>query len=82
MRGLNARVAPGPAHDSRINIMTIDPTRLNYRDLARRLMPAILEAGRIEMSYYTSGASVETKADQSPVTAADRDAEAAKIIAL
>lgn len=44
--------------------------------LARALYPAVLEAGRLEMRYFTSGVHIETKADRSPVTIADREAEA------
>jgi 3'(2'), 5'-bisphosphate nucleotidase len=44
--------------------------------LADALLPAVLAAGRIEMRHYTAGVEVERKADSSPVTAADREAEA------
>jgi 3'(2'), 5'-bisphosphate nucleotidase len=50
--------------------------------LARELLPAVLQAGRIEMNYFTSGVAVEAKADRSPVTAADREAEAVVLQAL
>ncbi len=43
---------------------------------ADALLPAVLAAGRIEMRHYTAGVEVERKADTSPVTAADREAEA------
>ena len=45
------------------------------RDLVEALLPAVLAAGRIEMSYLTAGVKVETKADATPVTAADHEAE-------
>lgn len=45
------------------------------RDLVEALLPAVLAAGRIEMSYFTAGVKVETKADATPVTAADHEAE-------
>lgn len=52
------------------------------RRLAGDLLPAVLAAGRIEMRHYHAGAAVETKADASPVTAADREAEAVLLDAL
>lgn len=45
------------------------------RDLVEALLPAVLAAGRIEMSYLSAGVKVETKADATPVTAADHEAE-------
>lgn len=50
--------------------------------LASRLIEPVLEAGAIEMRYYTMGVEVEAKADQSPVTVADREAEAILLRAL
>jgi 3'(2'), 5'-bisphosphate nucleotidase len=44
--------------------------------LARALLASVLEAGRVEMHHYNAGVVVETKADRSPVTLADREAEA------
>lgn len=49
--------------------------RDSYRQLAARLLPAVLAAGQLEMSYFNTGLAVETKADRSPVTVADRAAE-------
>jgi 3'(2'), 5'-bisphosphate nucleotidase len=49
---------------------------LDHALLADALLPAVLAAGRIEMGHYASGVAVETKADTSPVTVADREAEA------
>lgn len=49
---------------------------LDYQHLADALLPAVLEAGVIEMRYFAAGVSVERKADCSPVTVADREAEA------
>lgn len=43
--------------------------------LARALYPAVLDAGRLEMRYFKTGVTIETKADRSPVTIADREAE-------
>lgn len=44
--------------------------------LADGLLPAVLEAGRIEMRHYNSDIEIERKDDKSPVTEADREAEA------
>jgi 3'(2'), 5'-bisphosphate nucleotidase len=52
------------------------------RHLASALYPAVLEAGRVEMLHFRAGGAVETKADKSPVTAADREAEAIIVAAL
>ena len=49
---------------------------LEYLELADRLLPAILAAGRLEMKYFRSGVTVDRKSDASPVTIADREAEA------
>lgn len=43
--------------------------------LSRALIPVVLAAGAVEMGYYNGEIVTETKADSSPVTAADRDAE-------
>ena len=48
----------------------------DHHRLAEALMPAVLEAGRIEMEHLRGAVVVESKADCSPVTAADREAEA------
>jgi 3'(2'), 5'-bisphosphate nucleotidase len=55
---------------------------LSHAELAAALLGPVLEAGRIEMKHYRSGVAVETKADDSPVTAADREAEAVLLAAL
>jgi len=49
------------------------------RRLVELLLPAVLAAGRIEMRHFTAGVAVETKADTTPVTAADQEAEEALI---
>jgi 3'(2'), 5'-bisphosphate nucleotidase len=49
---------------------------LDHARLAEALLPAVLEAGRIEMGYFRLGVEVDRKSDFSPVTAADREAEA------
>jgi 3'(2'), 5'-bisphosphate nucleotidase len=46
-----------------------------YRRLVEELLPAVLAAGRLEMSYFTAGVEVSTKEDTTPVTAADHEAE-------
>lgn len=50
--------------------------------LAEALLPAVLEAGRVEMAYFAGALAVERKADASPVTAADQEAEAVLLAAL
>ncbi len=45
------------------------------RRLVEGLLPAVLAAGRIEMRHFAADVAVETKADTTPVTAADREAE-------
>lgn len=50
--------------------------------LSRALIPVVLAAGAIEMRYYSGEIVTEMKADASPVTAADRDAEALILQAL
>jgi 3'(2'), 5'-bisphosphate nucleotidase len=44
--------------------------------LAEKLVPVARAAGAIELKYYREGAEVIDKADGSPVTLADREAEA------
>ena len=46
-----------------------------HRALAGGLLPAVLRAGAVELGYFRNGVAVETKRDDSPVTAADREAE-------
>jgi 3'(2'), 5'-bisphosphate nucleotidase len=48
----------------------------DFSALANTLLPAVLAAGAAQMRYFADGVSVETKADTSPVTAADRESEA------
>ena len=50
--------------------------------LARDLIPVARAAGAVEMKYYKSGAEVTDKADGSPVTLADQEAEKLIIAAL
>lgn len=57
--------------------------KLDYRALADALLPAVLAAGRIEMAAWDDeGLQVSRKADNSPVTSADHDAEDVLIVAL
>lgn len=51
-------------------------------EIASKLLPAILAAGRMEMQYFRAGLPVEAKPDRSPVTLADREAEAIVVGAL
>ena len=53
-----------------------------HETLLGALLPALLEAGRVEMKYFEGPLTVERKSDQSPVTAADREAEAILLAAL
>jgi 3'(2'), 5'-bisphosphate nucleotidase len=46
-----------------------------YRSLVEALLPAVLAAGRTEMRHFAAGVEVETKADTTPVTIADHEAE-------
>jgi 3'(2'), 5'-bisphosphate nucleotidase len=55
---------------------------IEHTRLASALLPAVLAAGAIEMRYYRAGVAVETKVDESPVTAADREAEAVLVAAI
>ena len=55
---------------------------IDHLRLANGLLPAVLEAGRIEMQYYDSDLKVEHKDDKSPVTQADREAEVVLLRAL
>ncbi len=50
--------------------------------LADALLPAVLAAARVQMRYFRAGAKVVTKADSSPVTAADEESEAVLLAAL
>jgi 3'(2'), 5'-bisphosphate nucleotidase len=51
-------------------------------DLVWRLLPSVLEAGALEMRYYREGVAVQEKADASPVTLADQEAEEVLLAAL
>jgi 3'(2'), 5'-bisphosphate nucleotidase len=55
---------------------------LSAFELANALLPVALAAGRIQMGYFRAGASVQTKADTTPVTVADQESEALILAAL
>lgn len=61
-------------------IPEIDPS--NHDALIAALLPAVREAGRVEMEHFRKGVAIEQKPDRSPVTVADREAEALLIAAL
>ena len=50
-------------------------TDAEHFKLASALLPVVLQAGRIELSYFGNGVEVMSKSDSSPVTAADQEAE-------
>lgn len=56
--------------------MAFDVDTFDHLHLAEQLLRPVLDAGAVEMHYYHAGVAVEAKADASPVTAADREAEA------
>src|SRR5262249_35907938 len=52
------------------------PMAVQLSDLSRTLAKIAFEAGQIILLHYARSTTVRTKADSSPVTAADEDAEA------
>ncbi|CCB66385.1 MULTISPECIES: 3'(2'),5'-bisphosphate nucleotidase CysQ [unclassified Hyphomicrobium] len=54
----------------------------DYDALIAALLPAVREAGRLEMAHFNNGVSFEQKADRTPVTVADKEAEAIILAAL
>lgn len=62
--------------------MTSSLQAIDLDNLGARLLPAVLEAGRLEMAHFTAGVPIEKKADRSPVTVADREAETVIVNAL
>ena len=54
----------------------------SHQELASGLLPAVLEAARIELRYFRGDFAVQRKADSSPVTVADQEAEAVILEAL
>lgn len=55
---------------------------VSHEVLAEGLLPAVIEAGRVILQIRERGLIVDTKADHSPVTDADRLAEAILVAAL
>ena len=47
----------------------------DMKELAEALLSVTLTAARVQMAHFAAGVTVETKADQSPVTVADRESE-------
>ena len=62
--------------------MSLDPNAIDHAALAQGLLRPVLNAGAVEMHHYVAGVAVESKSDNSPVTAADREAEAILIAGL
>ncbi len=59
------------------------PIDVNDHDtLITALLPALRAAGRLEMAHFAKGVAIEQKADRSPVTVADREAETVLVAAL
>lgn len=59
------------------------PIDVNDHDaLIAALLPAVRDAGRLEMAHFSNGVKFEQKADRSPVTVADREAEGVILSAL
>lgn len=54
----------------------------NHDALIAALLPAVRDAARVEMDHFHKGVAIEQKADRSPVTVADREAEALLLVAL
>jgi 3'(2'), 5'-bisphosphate nucleotidase len=75
----SALAVPRRAKMIRAGVLKFDMVPVDPHDhdaLIAALLPAVREAGRLEMSHFTNGVKFERKADRSPVTAADREAEA------
>jgi len=53
-----------------------------HEQLITGLLPAVLEAARLELRYFRDNVAVERKADASPVTIADQEAEVLIVEAL
>jgi 3'(2'), 5'-bisphosphate nucleotidase len=79
----NARRPAGRARRSRPATDTrARPAVYDHRHLTDRLLPAVLAAGRLELDLFERGCAVTHKADRSPVTRADTEAEALLLAAL
>ncbi len=55
---------------------------IDHAALAEALFDAVLAAGEVEMRHYRAGVDVQIKADESPVTLADQEAEAILLAAI
>src|SRR5690606_20226362 len=64
------------------SIMATTDRSGDFSGLASALVPAVLAAGAVEMRHYRAGVPVEAKSDMSPVTIADREAEAVLVAAI
>ena len=73
------REAPSrkPAGRARPNqdLQSSSACRRRSQALAESLLPVALAAARVQMAHSRAGVAVETKADSSPVTVADRESE-------
>jgi 3'(2'), 5'-bisphosphate nucleotidase len=59
-----------------------DALSMAHERIADAILPAVLAAARVQMLYFRSGAQVQTKADATPVTVADKDSEGILVAAL
>ena len=60
----------------------ITPLSIEHYLLADALLPAVMTAARVQMRYFRAGTAVITKADATPVTAADQESETIILAAL
>lgn len=65
-----------------IDAELLERGKLDHRALALALLPTIVTAARIELAHAAAGVVAERKADCSPVTAADREAQEVIVAAL
>ena len=74
----------GPRHTTKHvpSSVTTEAGQFDFARAAALLTDAAAKAGAAIMAHYGKGAAVELKADDSPVTKADRDAEAIILTAL
>ena len=56
-------------------MVSTTPLSIAHATLADALLPVVTAAARIQMRYFRSGTAVVTKADATPVTAADHESE-------
>ncbi len=60
----------------------LSPLSIAHADLTDALLPAVMEAARLQLRYFCCNTMVHTKADASPVTMADHESEAILLAAL